>query len=168
MRIAILGFVLLLAGVARTWAAVYFVDYVGGSDANVGADPGGAWKHCPGDPAATAVAAAAFTVPGDSARRVLIRALGPTYAALGGTGTLADPKFEIYQGSGGTALANDNWNGSADVSFASTQAGAAPFVGPASADAGLVFTLPPGQCIVVVSGVNGSTGNVLLEVYLLP
>jgi hypothetical protein len=113
-------------------------------------------------------AAVAFTVPGDSPRRVLIRALGPTYAALGGASAIADPKFDLYQGSGGAALTNDNWGGSPELVLASMQAGAAPFVDPGSADAALVVTLPPGQHIVVASGVNGSIGNMLLEVHLLP
>jgi hypothetical protein len=29
-------------------------------------------------------------------------------------------------------------------------------------------TLSPGYAVVVVSGVNGATGNALVEVYLLP
>ena len=60
-------------------------------------------------------------------------------------------------------------NASTATSLAAlSQAGAVPFVSPASADAALLVPLPPGQYHVVVSGVNGSTGDVLFEVYLLP
>lgn len=47
-------------------AAVWYVDYEGGSDAAAGTSTGAAWKHCPGDPAATGVAASATIAAGDT------------------------------------------------------------------------------------------------------
>ncbi len=44
----------------------YYVDYVGGSDSNVGTNPASAWQHCPGDPAATGTAASTSLNPGDT------------------------------------------------------------------------------------------------------
>jgi hypothetical protein len=44
----------------------YYVDYVGGSDSNVGTDPASAWQHCPGDPSAIGNAAATSLNPGDT------------------------------------------------------------------------------------------------------
>jgi hypothetical protein len=41
-------------------------------------------------------------------------------------------------------------------------------LGAASKDAALVVTLPPGSYTVHVSGVGGSTGVALVEVYLVP
>ncbi|MBL9212608.1 MAG: immunoglobulin domain-containing protein, partial [Opitutaceae bacterium] len=66
MRIVLLGFVLLFAGVARISAAAYFVDFVGGSDANAGTQRNLAWKHCPGDPAASGMASVVALAPGDT------------------------------------------------------------------------------------------------------
>lgn len=68
MRFVILGCALLLAGVARVQSAVYYVDYAGGSDANVGTNGSQPWKHCPGDPAAGGVAAGVNLAPGDVVR----------------------------------------------------------------------------------------------------
>jgi hypothetical protein len=42
----------------------YYVDYQGGSDSNVGTNPASAWRHCPGDPAATGVPATTPLQPG--------------------------------------------------------------------------------------------------------
>jgi hypothetical protein len=44
----------------------YYVDYVGGSDSNVGTNPATAWQHCPGDPAATGKPGSTPLHPGDT------------------------------------------------------------------------------------------------------
>lgn len=111
--------------------------------------------------------ATSFEVPAGSPQRYLVRVLGPTLAAVGGTGAIADPKFDLYQG-GSPTLSNDNWGGGADIVIASSQMGATPFVSANSLDAAFIVTLSPGYAVVVVSGVNGATGNALVEVYLLP
>jgi len=46
--------------------------------------------------------------------------------------------------------------------------GTFPWTSRASKDAALIATLPPGTYSAVVSGVNGSAGMVLIEVYELP
>lgn len=46
-------------------SAAYYVDFVGGSDANNGTSPAAAWKHCPGDTNAGGAPAAAALRPGD-------------------------------------------------------------------------------------------------------
>ncbi len=111
--------------------------------------------------------ATSFEVPAGSPQRYLVRVLGPTLAAVGGTGAIADPKFDLYQG-GSPTLSNDNWGGGADIVIAASQMGATPFVSANSLDAAFIVTLSPGYAVVVVSGVNGATGNALVEVYLLP
>src|SRR5215470_4809738 len=52
--------------ICKTLAATYFVDYASGSDGNSGRSASAAWQHCPGDPAATAVAAGTRPSPGDT------------------------------------------------------------------------------------------------------
>jgi len=111
--------------------------------------------------------ASSFEVPPGSAQRYLVRVLGPTLAAVGGSGAIADPKFDLYQG-GSPTVSNDNWGGEADIVIASSQMGATPFVSANSMDAASIVTLSPGYAVIVVSGVNGATGNALVEVYLLP
>ncbi len=48
----------------RAAATTYYVDYVGGGDANNGTASATPWKHCPGDPSATGNAAST-TLAGD-------------------------------------------------------------------------------------------------------
>ncbi len=47
-------------------AAVYYVDYTGGSNSNSGLSTGSPWKHCPGDANASGVVATTVLQPGDS------------------------------------------------------------------------------------------------------
>ena len=107
---------------------------------------------------------AGFTIDGPVAKTVLIRGVGPKLGALGVGGALADPKLEVFQGS--TKLAeNDNWETATGAFFAGL--GAFPF-DAASKDAALLITLPPGGYTAQLSGVGGTTGQGLIEVYELP
>jgi hypothetical protein len=51
---------------SQTKAVSYYVDYSSGTDSNVGTGTANAWRHCPGDPAATGVAASTALKPGDT------------------------------------------------------------------------------------------------------
>ena len=107
-----------------------------------------------------------FTISGTGSLRLLIRAVGPTLAGFGVSGVLADPTITLYRGT--TALAtNDNWSSAtnaAEISVAATAVGA--FALPAgSKDAAIVTSLPAGSYTAVVSGVGGTTGTALVELY---
>ncbi len=105
-----------------------------------------------------------FAVGGTGNRNVLIRAIGPTLAAFGVSGTLADPRFEVLR-DGVLVSANDNWNAARAPVFASVGAFA---LTPGSADAALALALAPGTYTVQVSGAGTTTGAALVEVYELP
>lgn len=109
---------------------------------------------------------AGFVIGGSSARTVLVRAIGPTLTGFGVAGALADPQFALFSGS--TQLgANDNWGGTAALTAAFDSVGA--FQLPlTSRDAALLATLQPGAYTVQVSGVGGTTGVALVEVYEVP
>jgi hypothetical protein len=111
---------------------------------------------------------AGFNIAGTGSRRLLIRAVGPTLAAFGVGGALADPRLELFQTQGGqsTSLAtNDNW----EQINASTFGRVGAFeLTPNSSDAVLVVTLPPGSYTAQISGVNNTTGVALVELYELP
>jgi len=49
-----------------SWGTTYYVDYVGGANTNAGTSTALAWKTCPGDSAASGVAAATMLKAGDS------------------------------------------------------------------------------------------------------
>ena len=105
---------------------------------------------------------------GGGARRVLVRAAGPSLGALGVGGALADPAIAILDTAGRQIAngANDNWEsgGAAALNAAFAQAGAFPFAA-GSRDAALVIDLPPGNYTIQAGGVGGASGAALVEVY---
>ncbi|MFM1749303.1 MAG: hypothetical protein RLZZ188_2969, partial [Verrucomicrobiota bacterium] len=105
---------------------------------------------------------------GGGARRVLVRAAGPSLGALGVDGALADPAIAILDTAGRQIAsgANDNWESAGAVALraAFAQAGAFPFAA-GSRDAALVVDLPPGNYTIQASGVGGASGAALVEVY---
>ena len=100
-----------------------------------------------------------FIISGATAKTVLIRARGPSLAAFGVPGVLADPTISLYSGS--TVIAsNDNW-GSAANAAAINATGFAPTDPSESA---ILTTLSPGPYTAIVSGVGGTTGVGIVEV----
>jgi sugar lactone lactonase YvrE len=109
---------------------------------------------------------AGFVIGGSSNRTVLIRAVGPTLSVFGVPGVLANPKLELFSGST-RIYENDDWGGAAIYSQAFTATGA--FALPTdSRDAVLLVNLAPGNYTAQVSGVGGTTGVGLVEVYEVP
>ncbi len=115
-----------------------------------------------------------FALSGTVPRTILIRAIGPTLSSFGVSAVLADPQLALYRST--TLLAtNDNWGVSGPgtpgpVAFASTFAavGAFPLASPATKDAALLITVPPGSYTAQVSGANFATGVALVEIYEVP
>jgi hypothetical protein len=109
-----------------------------------------------------------FVIDGIAAKRVLIRAVGPTIGAapFNVPGAVADPQLTLF--SGQTSIAtNNNWGGTVELTAAFAQVGA--FALPAaSSDAALVATLQTGSYTVQVSGVGETTGVAIVEVYEMP
>lgn len=109
---------------------------------------------------------AGFVVAGDQRKRLLIRAVGPTLANFGLAGVLPDPRIDVLSGTTSVASNND-WTDpsvASQVSSAGTLAGAFP-LNANSKDAGMVLQLNPGSYTVQVSGVGGSSGTTLVEIY---
>lgn len=112
-------------------------------------------------------------VSGNVPRRLLVRGVGPRLTALGVSGVLTDPKLELYlaDGTRATLLAtNDNWaeSGAAPVRAAFTATGAFDFPDATSRDAAMIVTVPAGSFTALLSGVGGTTGEALVEIYDLP
>jgi hypothetical protein len=90
----------------------------------------------------------------------MIRAMGPSLAAAGVSPALANPSVALY--AKGTQLAsNDDWKTNANVADI-TASGIAPNDDLESA---LLIRLEPGAYTTIVSGVGGTTGIGLVEVY---
>ncbi len=111
---------------------------------------------------------AGFVVGGNASRTVLIRAIGPTLAGFGVGGTVADPQLALFNATSAKIGENDNWGGSAALTAVFDSVGAFRLSPATSLDAALVLTLAPGNYTVQVSGVGGTTGAALVEVYEVP
>lgn len=115
-----------------------------------------------------------FVISSEGSKTVLIRAIGPTLGSFGVTGTLADPQLTVYGRATGAAadsalLANNDWStaaGATETASVAARVGAFA-LSSGSKDAALVATLPPGNYTVQASGVSGTTGVALVEIYVV-
>lgn len=107
-----------------------------------------------------------LAVSGTTPKTVLIRAVGPTLGQFGVAGVLADPQLELYSGTTRIGI-NDNWGGDSPLQSATTTVGAFG-LSSSSKDSALLVSLQPGSYTVQVSGVGGTTGVALVEVYEVP
>lgn len=113
-----------------------------------------------------------FNLGGGTARAtLLIRGIGPALARFGVTGAIAAPRLEINDSAGRLIASNERWDApggtatAAQISAAATGVGAFALA-PGSLDtAVLLSNLLPGSYTATLKGVNGSTGQVLAEVY---
>ncbi len=112
-----------------------------------------------------------FVVDGVQPRTLLIRAVGPSLAAFGLSGVaLADPTLRIVNSAGVVVSTNDSWEANSNLNAlrSITQLTGAFTLGSGSKDAAVLVTLPPGGYSVQVTGVAGTTGIALVEVYEAP
>jgi pectin methylesterase-like acyl-CoA thioesterase len=111
---------------------------------------------------------AGFVITGETATRVLIRAVGPTLAdTFGVTGALPNPRLDLYRGS--TLIAsNVGWASASnpnELALVAAQSGAFPLRATV-ADSAITMTLSPGPYTAIVSSASGSTsGTALVEIY---
>lgn len=114
---------------------------------------------------------AGIVITGDEPVTVLIRGIGPALESFGVSGALVDPKLELYESTtveGETSdvlyASNDNWID--DAAQASAVAAVGGFELPSgSKDATLLLTLEPGVYTAHLSGVDGTSGIALVEIY---
>ncbi len=102
---------------------------------------------------------AGFIIKGSSAKRVIIRAMGPSLVLYGIGDVLWDPIITLYDSRGQTVAINDNWNSDRPNVLAT------PFPPNNVHEAAIVATLPPGAYTVGLQGVANTTGTALVEVY---
>ena len=76
---------------------------------------------------------------------------------------LSDPTLTIYDSNDSVIASNDNWQDDPNASLVQKNG-----LTPTNAlESALVLHLPAGAYTAIVSGVNGGTGNALVEVYHL-
>ena len=104
-----------------------------------------------------------FIVRGTPAKRVMIRAIGPSLTGI--ANVLADPVLELHDSSGALIASNDNWSDNynrqeiIDTSIA-----------PAAENEAVILTTLPSSdnsvaYTVILRGVNDGTGVAVVEVY---
>jgi hypothetical protein len=105
---------------------------------------------------------AGFIVSGTSAKKVIIRGIGPSLQL---SGPLADPTLELHQGN--TLLTtNDNWKIDDQTGQSQEAQVTATNVQPGNdLEPAIVATLTPGTYSAVMAGKNGGTGIGVVELY---
>ena len=110
-----------------------------------------------------------FIVRGSAPKNVIIRAIGPELIPFGVPNVLLNPTLALHDGAGNLIASNDNWqttiiggiithNQVQDI----INSGRAPTNAMESA---IIADLSAGNYTAIVSGVNGTTGVALVEVY---
>ncbi len=97
-----------------------------------------------------------FIVTGANAKRVVLRALGPSLATEGVGGALSNPMLQLFDSKGSLVETNDNW------SLPSVPGNLLPANPNESL---LTAILPAGNYTAILSGVNSGTGIGLFELY---
>ena len=101
-----------------------------------------------------------FIITGPDAKRVLIRALGPSLQALGVNNVLADPVLDLRGSAGQLIRTNDNWRDEQEPEIIAST------VPPTNDnEAAILATLAPGGYTALVSGKAGTTGVGLIDVF---
>ncbi|MFN2623828.1 MAG: sorbosone dehydrogenase family protein [Chthoniobacterales bacterium] len=104
-----------------------------------------------------------FINTGTAAKKVIVRALGPSLQQSGVTDAVADPVLELHSGDGSLLATNNNWKDNTTQQQQDiTGNQLAP---PNDLESAIVATLQPGNYTAIVRGQNNGTGVGLLEVY---
>ena len=106
------------------------------------------------------VTIAGFIIGGSDAKQILVRGIGPSLAAKGVSGVLANPSLELFDAGGVSLMTNDNWQQDQKAAIVAT--GLPPTDPKESA---LLATLDPGSYTVVLRGVGETQGVGLVELY---
>jgi hypothetical protein len=94
------------------------------------------------------------------AKKVIVRAIGPSLGAAGIANPLSNPTLELYDSNGAIVQSNDDWQQGPDAQTIS-DAGLAP---TNSKESALFAILNPGAYTAIVDGFSGATGVGLVEV----
>jgi hypothetical protein len=110
-----------------------------------------------------------FIVQGIGPKSVIIRAIGPELTQYGISDALANPKLELYNGTGALIGTNDDWQTTIIGGVITTNqvsniqnSGRAP---TAASESAIIADLQPGNYTAIVRGVSNTTGVALVDVY---
>ena len=101
-----------------------------------------------------------FIIAGNAPKNILVRGMGPSLAALGVQGSLADPTLELRDSGGNLLQANDNWKETQEQAIRDTM------LAPSNdLESAILASLQPGAYTAIMRGRNNATGIGLVEVY---
>lgn len=101
-----------------------------------------------------------FIITGSVTKQVIVRALGPSLAGLGVSGTLVNPMLELRDSAGNLVQSNDNWKDTQEQAIRATT------LAPTNdLESAILISLPGDTYTAIVRGQNGATGIGLVEVY---
>lgn len=106
---------------------------------------------------------AGFVIQGPGTKKVIVRAIGPSLAAAGVTGSLQNPTLTLYNSASQPIGVNDDYtqNNASDLA-----AIVAKNLTPTDVRESAIYkVLTPGAYTVIVSGAGNTTGIALVEVY---
>ena len=104
-----------------------------------------------------------FIVSGSQPKKLILRAIGPSLAATGMTGTMSDPTLELYASDGRKIAENDDWQSSAQA----PQVAATGIAPTAQKESALIAIVPAGSYTAVVRGSGNMQGIAIVEAYEL-
>jgi predicted Zn-dependent protease len=102
-----------------------------------------------------------FIVGGNTPKKIIVRALGPSLGTSNSVGVLANPLVELHDSTGQLLAMNDDWNSGSQAS--EIIASGIPPTNPL--ESALIATLAPGNYTAVVRGADGGAGLALVEIY---
>jgi K319-like protein len=101
-----------------------------------------------------------FIIVGNSAKKIVVRALGPSLTAKGISNALSDPVLALHNSRGSLIFTNDNWKDTQEQSIRASK------IAPTNdRESAIVANLVPGAYTAIVQGKNGVGGVGLVEVY---
>jgi hypothetical protein len=103
-----------------------------------------------------------FVIQGTGPKTVALVARGPSLAAFGIANPLANPVLQLVRSSDQTTIAsNDDWRTAANAA----QLLASGFAPGDPLEAAILVTLDPGSYTVIMSGLGGTTGVGIMEIF---
>jgi hypothetical protein len=110
-----------------------------------------------------------FIIQGTEAKKIMVRAIGPSLTAHGITNTLGNPTLVLHNAAGAVIGTNDNWQttqiGGLITSSQVSDIQNSKLAPSQPNESAIIVTLQPGNYTAVVQGANGTTGIGLMEVY---
>lgn len=105
---------------------------------------------------------AGFIINGNAPKSVAARGIGPSLAAFGISGVLANPILELRDSDGVLTALNDDWQDNPAQAAQLTALGLA-LQNPG--ESGVIATLQPGAYTAILAGKNQTAGIGLVEIY---